>query len=600
MSKDRNSYDIKLLCNISDIYKNDEAWEKEFKNVTRSLKKYGVFKGHILDDGNTLIELLEFDTKISRSLSKIICYAQISYDVDTSISKYQAMWNKTLQIIDMCDEQTSFVVPELLEKDYKVIEKYMNSEPRLKEYENYLSKLFRMKNHTLSKEEERIISIFGNSLSTPIETYQFLSDTDLKFGVILDESGKEVELSEKSYNKLIISSNKEVRRNAFETLYETYGKFANTFAKLLGSEVTNKNRLANLRGFTGLREESLYMDEIPLKIYDDLIKITRKNIFRLKKYWILRKKSLGLKELHLYDLRVALNEKVNPTYSKEEAEDLIVKALMPLGEEYEEILKKSFEERWIDIADNDDKRNGAYCTTCYDVHPFVLSFFDGTLESVFDLTHELGHAIHEYYSCKNQKYQNSYPSIFVTEVASQINEIFLNMYLIQNSRDEKFKINLLDKLIANFRNAVYRQTMFAEFEKNIHNLDEKGIPLTKEVLNEECHKLNKEYFCDEIYVDDVIKYEWARIPHFYNEFYVYQYATSYIAATILSKNILEEKKGAKDKYLEFLKLGSSKNPIDSLKIAGVDMEDEKVLKEAFCYFEDLINELEKQLRCKNG
>lgn len=600
MSKDRNSYDKDMLCNTSDIYKNDEAWEKDFKRIQKDLNKYEHYKTHILDSPNTLYELMDFDTKINRTLSKLVCYAQINYDIDTSIERYQAMWSRIQELIDMYSEKTSYIVPELLEKDYKIIEKYINSEPRLKEYENYLSKTFRMKNHTLSQEEERIIAIFGNSLSTPIETYQFLSDTDLKFGVVLDDSGKKVELTEKSYNKLVTSSNKSVRKNAFERLYETYGKFSNTFAKLLGSEVTNKNRLANLRGFAGLREESLYIDEIPLEIYDNLIKITHKNIFRLKKYWTLRKEALGLKELHLYDLRVDLIDKVNQVYTKEEAEDLIVKALNPLGEEYSEILKKAFRERWIDIADNDNKRNGAYCTTCYDVHPFVLSSFDNTLESVFALTHELGHAVHEYYSSKNQKYQNSYPSIFVAEVASQINEIFLNMYLIQNSKDEKFKINLLDKLIANFRNAVYHQTMFAEFEKNIHDLDRKGISLTKETLNEECYKLNKEYFCDEICVDDVIKYEWARIPHFYNEFYVYQYATSYIAAVILSKNIQEGKKGTKDKYLDFLKLGSSKSPIDSLKIAGVDMEDSKVLKDAFCYFEDLIDELEKKLRCKNG
>ncbi len=600
MSKKRSSYDKNLFCNQYEIYKDDMAWEKDFKQILDDLKKYERFKGHILDNPNSLYELLELDTLISRTLSKMICYAQINYDTDTSISKYQAMWNKTLKLIGKYEESTSFIIPELIEKDYNIVKNYISIEPRLKDYEKKLQDIYKIRKHTLSKECEQLLSTYENSLNSALETYEYLIDTDLKFGTIKDENGVEVELSEKTYNKLITSKDKNTRRVTFEKFYEVYGDFKNTFSKLLETEVSNRERLAKIRNYDNALEESLYLNEVPIAIYDKLLEVVHQNLYRLKKYFQLRKKALGLEELHLYDLRVTLSKNKEPNYTFEEAKNVIKNSLSILGKEYCETLDKAFVSRWIDAADNDNKRNIAYCAACYDVHPYVSVPFDETLSNVFDIAHEMGHAIHEYYSSKSQLYQNSMPTVFVSEVASQINEIFLNVYLLEHTDDRDFKITLLDKLLEHFRNAVYRQTMFAEFEKEIHELAIKDIPLTQEVLCEKYYRLNKMYFNGEIKVDDMIKYEWVRIPHFYDAFYVYQYATSYIAAIVISKKILSGDKNAIKDYLEFLKLGSSLSPIESLKVAGVDMEDPEVLENAFNYYEDLINELEEILRCKNG
>ena len=450
-----------------------------------------------------------------------------------------------------------------------------------------------MKKYILTDKEEKILSSLSTTFNTPDQVYSYLTDADMKFGTIKDRNGKRVELNERTYHEFIESTNRRERKLAFTKLFATYGKFKNTYASLLASEVNNHNKVAQIRGYKSAREVSLYGNEIPLEIYDHLITTVKKNVEALSRFWKIKKYALGVSSLHLYDTYTALTDGVQKRYSESEAEELLYKALSVLGDTYIADLKKAFKERWIDFCPNDGKRGGAYCTACYTVHPYVLLSYTGTLENVSTLAHELGHAMHYYYAIQNQSYQDYGYSIFVAEVASQVNQILLSKYLLQHTDDIEEKKYLLDDLIRDFKATIYRQTMFADFEATIHEAAGNGEVLTHEYLCNTYYELNKEYMGKNIVVDDLVKYEWERIPHFYMNFYVYQYATAYAAAIKIAMDILSGKDGAREKYLEFLSLGCTKTPIESLKVAGVDMTKKETLQDAFTYFESLVDELEK-------
>lgn len=593
MARARKDFKEDLKWNVKDLYQTEEDYEKDYHYIKEHLKDYAKYQGHILDSEDTLYEVLSFDYKMSEKLERIYVYAHINNDSDTTDVKYQTMFGKAYKLYEEYNEATSFLVPEILKGSWELIEKYINNNSKLKEYERVLKNIFRMKKYILSDKEEKILSSLSTTFSTPDNVYSYLTDADMKFGTIKDRFGKKQELNERTYHEFIESNDRGKRKQAFTKLLSTYGAFKNAYASLLASEVNNNNKVAQIRGYQSAREASLYGNEIPVSIYDNLILTVKKNIAPLSKFWKIKKEALGVSKLHLYDTYTALTNTNTKKYTEKEAEELLYQALSILGDDYIHDLKKAFAERWIDFCPNDGKRNGAYCTACYSAHPYVLLSFNGTLENVSTLAHELGHAMHYYYAIKNQAYQDYGYSIFVAEVASQVNQILLSKYLINQTNDIDEKKYLIDDLIRDFKATIYRQTMFADFEATIHEAAQTGEVLTHEYLCNTYYELNKEYMGKNIVVDDLVKYEWERIPHFYMNFYVYQYATAYAASIKIAKDILEEKEGARENYLEFLKLGATKTPIESLKVAGVDTTKKETLLDAFVYFSDLVDELEK-------
>ena len=594
--KPRSSFKDNLKWHTTDLYKTEEDFNQEYIRLEKLLANYSKYSNHILDNANTLYELLDFDTKFNRDLEQLFIYAHLKNDEDTTNTKNQALFNKTYLLYQKYIETTSFIAPEILKSEFSLIEKYLKEKPELQEYARMLKDSFKLKKYTLSEKEEYILSNMAGSINTPSNVFDYLTDADLKFGKIKNEDGSLVELTEKNYREFIESSNRNIRKKAFKTLFNTYGNFKNTYAALLLDEFKNSNKLALIRGFSSARAASLYNNDIPEVIYDNLIKTVKENIVPLEKFWTLKKKALNLKQLHLYDTNTPLIKQVNKKYTIEEAKDLILAALNVLGNDYITNLKKAFNEGWIDYPSNDGKRNGAYCTACYNVHPYVLLSFDGSLNNVSTLAHELGHAMHYYYAIKNQNFQDYGYSIFVAEVASQVNQILLSKYLINNTSNLDIKKYLIDDLISDFKATIYRQTMFAEFEYLIHIKLQNQEPLTHEDLEAIYYKLNQEYYGKNVVIDDEIKYEWARIPHFYMNFYVYQYATAYAAAIKIAMDILNNKPESVNNYLKFLSLGCTIDPIASLKVAGVDMMQSDTLNEAFRYFNDLINELEELIK----
>ncbi len=597
MENTRGSFSDDLKWNTNDLYHSRDDFERDYALAEKKIKEYEKFKGHVLDDAATLLEMLDLDEEICMMLDRIYIYAHTLNDQDTRNTECQTLYDRAVRLYEKVGEASSYIVPELIKKDYSVVEEFIGEEAKLKHYELVLKNIFRKKKYVLSDIEEQLISNLTSVFSVPDDVYSLLSDADMKFGKVKDENGEEIELNEQTYHRLIMSFDRDTRRGAFQRLYEVYGKFKNTFAKLLASEVNVNNKIAKIRGYNSALEASLYGNDVPKSIIDNLIATVKKNVAPLSKYWVLKSRLLGVDELHLYDTLAPTNKESNKKYTYEEAKETILETVELLGEDYTAGIKRAFEEGWVDSVSNDGKRGGAYCTACYGVHPYVLLSFDGTLSSVSTLIHELGHAMHYHYAMSNQSFQDFDYSIFVAEVASQVNQILLTMKLIEKSCDPQEKIYLLNELATDFKSSIYRQTMFADYEVSIHEMAEKGEVLTHEVLEDLYFKLNKEYNGENIVIDDEIRYEWERVPHFYMNFYVYQYATAYAASIIIAKNLLARKPGALESYLEFLKLGKTKTPVESLKVAGVDMESEKTLEEAFEYFDDIVRQLEENMRC---
>ncbi len=589
----REKYPKEEKWNVQDLYKNDKDFLASLEKFNQTIENYAKYENHILDNANSLYELLNFDNECSKTLEQLYVYAHLQNDSDTTNTKYQEYYGLATKAYEKYSVASSYVVPEIIKGSKELVEKYLKENPKLKEYERVLLHLFKYQKYVLSDKEEKLLAKISSAMATPDEVFSALTDADLKFGKIKDEKGNLVELNEKTYSILNKSDNRKVRINAFTKLFNTYGKFNNTYAYLLASLVKNDNNIAKLRGYDSALHQSLYASDIPVQVYDNLIKEVRENIEPLSKYWLIKQKALGVDKLHLYDTYAPIVKNITRKYSIKEAEDLIMETLSVLGSTYTNDLKQAFRDHWIDFCPNEGKRNGAYCTAVYNAHPYVLLSYNESLENVSTLIHELGHAMHYYYAMKNQKYQDYGYSIFVAEVASQVNQILLSKHLINKTKKREEKKYLIDDLISDFKATIYRQTMFAEFEKEIHELEAKGTILTHEVMENLYYKLNKDYFGKNIVVDKFIKYEWERIPHFYTSFYVYQYATAYAAAIKIAMDILNKKSGAVEKYLAFLSLGATKDPIASLKVAGVDMLDGTVLTEAFAYFKDLVEELDK-------
>ena len=575
------------------LYKNKEDWEKDYKYLQKEIKTLSNYKGKLLTSSKVLKEFIIKYFDLERKLEKVYYYAHLNYDSETMNDEYQNMDGKVSNLLQEMTINTSYVSPELLEGTYSDIEKFYKEEKELKEYDRFFKEIYRYKEHTLSKEEENILSVLSKSLSLSEEIYEKLTDTDLELGNIHDEEGKVVKLTDSNYNKYISSSNRKVREEAFHTMYDGYKSVINTTSSTLYGDVLTNVQIAKLRKYNSAIEASLYSDNVDLKIYNNLVNTVNDNLDVLFKYYNLRKNVLKLDELHLYDIYANLISEEDKDYTFNEAKDIVLEAIKPLGEEYVSDAKKAFSERWMDIYPNKSKRSGAYSSGGYDTYPYMLLNFEGKLNNVSTLIHELGHSMHSYYSKKNNSFQNYNYEIFVAEVASTVNEVLLCKYLLNNTNDKNTKLSILNKLMELFKGTIYRQTMFSEFEKKIYDLVEQDEVLTKETLCNIYYDLNKKYFGKDVVIDEDIKYEWSRIPHFYYDFYVYKYATGLSCACYIVNNILSGKKEAKENYLKFLSLGGSMYPVDELKVAGVDISSPEVIKSAIKMFDETIEEFIK-------
>lgn len=591
--KTRSEIDKNYQWDLSTIYGSIDEWNKEYISTKDKLPSLTKYKGSLLKDANTLLEFLNLDTEINRKLDKLFSYAHLLNDEDTTNTKNQELFGKIVNLNNEYSKITTFVKPELLKSNYEQIKAFYKDLPELKEYEVLLEEIYRYKEHTLDEREERIVAELNKSLSSPSEIFEKLTDADMKFPDIVDEKGNSVEFTESNYSIFIRSKDRRVRKDAFNILHNTYGKYKNTLSETYASLVEVEVALSKIYNFESAIKMSLFDDNIDVSVYDNLVKTVNENLKELYKYYDLRKKILNLDEQHLYDTYVSLVEDDNKNYTFSEAKDLVLKALSVLGDDYVEILNKAFDEKWIDVFNNVGKRSGAYSSGCYDTNPFILLNFEGKLDDVSTLSHELGHSVHSYLSREFNSYQNASYKIFVAEVASTVNELLLNNYMLKNTSDKNEKLSILNKQLELFKSTIFRQTMFAEFERDMHAIVEQNGVLTNEVLCDAYYKLVKKYFSDSVYIDEAIKYEWSRIPHFYYNFYVYKYATGLSAAAFIASQILSGNKEYIEKYKNFLKLGGSMYPIDELKQIDIDMTKKEVVESAIEMFKNTLEEFEK-------
>lgn len=588
----------KLRCEIEDkykwdltkIYKDEKEWQKDFDDVKEKILKVLEYKDSFLSNGKKLYEYLKYDEEVSRKLEKIYYYAHLNYDADTLDEKYKVMTNKVSDLFTKYNELSSFVVPEILKLDEEKLNTFYKEEEKLEDYRFSIENIYRFKNHTLDEEKEKMLSNLSKCLSNPEETYEALTDSDFEYDYITDEKGNKVKFNESNYSLFIKSKDRSVRKRAFEMLHNKYKKYIRTITSTYKGEVETNVVLAKIRNYDSAISASLYSDNVPVDIYDNLIKVVNDNMNVLYDYYDLKKKILSLDRLHMYDTYVEIINKIDKKYSFDEAKEIVIDALSVLGDKYVKNLKKAFDEKWIDIYHSKGKRSGAYSSGNFDVNPYVLLNFEGTLNDVSTLAHELGHSMHTYLSCKNNPYQYSSYEIFVAEVASTVNELLLANYMLKNSKNKDEKLAIINHILDLYKATLYRQTMFAEFEKETHKLREKGEVLTSDLLSNTYYNLVKKYFGPNVLCDDLIRYEWARIPHFYYNFYVYKYATGISAASYIVDGILNNKEGALENYINFLKTGGSMYPLDELKIAGVNLNSKSVILSAIKTFEKYLKE----------
>lgn len=585
-----------LTWDLTTIFESDEAWEAELKEVEQLSKKASDYKGKVADSAESLYNTLQFSDALYERLSKLYVYSHLKHDQDTTNSKYQDLDGRIRSVLTNAGAAWSFITPEILALDEATLNSYVESYEPLSLYEQSLKELNLGRPHILSAEKEELLAQFSEVTSTAGKTFSALNNADLEFPKIIGEDGEEVQITHGNYITMLESDNREVREAAFKAVYKTYGQYKNTFATTLAGNVKAHNANAKVRNYNSARHAALSNNFIPEKVYDQLVSTIHDYLPALHRYVELRKKVLGVDELHMYDLFTPLVKEVKMEVTYDEAKKTMVESFAPLGKEYQEIVQKGLESRWVDVLENKGKRSGAYSSGTFGTNPYVLMNWQNNVNNLYTLAHEFGHSMHSYYSRANQPYPYADYSIFVAEVASTCNEELLFDHLMKTLDDDKQKIYLLNQWLDGFRGTVFRQTMFAEFEHMIHELDAKGESITSEKLTTIYYDLNKQYFGDAMTVDEEIGLEWARIPHFYYNYYVYQYATGQSAATALSKQILEEGEPAVERYINnFLKAGCSDFPIEVLKAAGVDMESPEPIALACKVFEEKLEELEKLL-----
>lgn len=576
---------------LEDIYPNQAAWDAEYSKVKKMLGDIASFQGK-LKDADAINRCFTLDDEISLLTERLYVYANMRHHEDTAEPKYQALSDKSKKLSVEVSEATSYITPEILSLSESEL-KTLTEAPELAKFKRTLTEMLRQKPHTLSKNEESLMAQVGNLSQAPNTIFGMLNNADLKFPKVKNDEGEEVELSHGRYIQFLESRKPEVRREAFKAMYDTYAKWKNTLAATLNANVTKNLFYAKTRKYPSALEMSLFGDNIPQSVYDNLIATIHEFLPLMHRYMDLRKKLLKLDELHMYDLFVPLVDEYDLKISYEEAKQRVYDSLAPLGDDYRKVLKEGFENGWIDIYENEGKRSGAYSWGAYGTHPYVLLNHKDNLNSMFTLAHEMGHALHSYYSDTTQEYRDAQYTIFLAEVASTLNEALLMHDMLEKADDPKAKMYLLTYYADQFRTTVFRQTMFAEFEKIIHAKAEEGEALTPQLLSQIYYDLNVQYYGKDMVVDQDIEMEWARIPHFYTSFYVYKYATGFSAATSFAKQILDEGKPAVDRYLGFLKSGGSDYSINILKKAGVDMSSPEPIRQAMSVFEGLIEQMEQ-------
>ena len=576
---------------IHDIYATDELWEADLENAKKLVTEYAAFAGKLGQSAEQLLGYMELEEKVALLADALGNYAMRRSDEDARVSKYQAMVGKIMSAYVELNAASSFATPEIMAISDETMEQFYADCPKLERYRRCLNDIRRRRAHVLSPAEEKLLAAAGEMANAPDNIYGMFNDADVTFPDAVDSEGNRHPLSQATYISYMESSDRALRKSAFENLYHTYGAYKNTISAVLSAQVKQLQFFAQARKYGSSLEASLDATNVPVAVYTNLIEAVHKNMDKMYRYVDLRKKLLGVDELHMYDLYTPLVEGVAKQASIDEAKQTVFDALAPLGEDYRKILKEGFDNRWIDVYQNAGKRSGAYSAGAR-VHPFVLLNYTGTLDSEFTLAHEMGHALHSYLSNKTQNPLDAEYVIFVAEVASTCNEALLMEYLLGKTTDKKERAYLINHFLEQFRTTLYRQTMFAEFEMNIGKLAQEGTALTPDVLNAEYRRLNRLYFGENIVLDDEIDMEWMRIPHFYYNYYVFQYATGYAAAIALSRRILREGESAVKDYIGFLSGGCSKSPIDLLKGAGVDMSTTQPVEEALALFGELIDEME--------
>ncbi|KQU60637.1 oligopeptidase PepB [Bacillus sp. Leaf406] len=591
----RSEVKQELTWRLEDIFPSDEAWEKEFKEIQELSGKAGDFKGTLGNGADELYAAFAFQDEILERMGKVYTYSHMRYDQDTTNSHYQGMDDRAKSLYTKLGSAFAYLVPEVLSIEEERIASFLEEKAELKVYAHALEEINLQRPHILTEKEESLLAQASEVFSSSSNTFGMLNNADLEFPSIKDENGEVTEITHGRFIRFMESGDRAVRKEAFEKVYETYGKFRNTFASTLSGAVKKDNFSAKVRNFDSARHAALSNNNIPEQVYDNLVETVNSNLHLLQRYVKLRKKVLELDEVHMYDLYTPLVKEVKMEVGYDEAQKMILEGLKPLGEEYANVLKEGFDNRWVDVVENKGKRSGAYSSGAYGTNPYILMNWQDNVNNLFTLAHEFGHSVHSYYTRSAQPYTYGNYSIFVAEVASTCNEALLNDYLLKTIDDEKKRLYLLNHYLEGFRGTVFRQTMFAEFEHHIHKKAQEGVALTSEYLTKEYYELNKKYFGEEIMIDEEIGLEWARIPHFYYNYYVYQYATGFSAATALSHQILEEGEPAVKRYIEFLKAGSSDYPIEVLKKAGVDMTTSSPVEEACKVFEEKLNEMEALL-----
>lgn len=586
--KDRNDIDKKYTWDLDRIYSSIDEFEKDVAKVKGLINDISLYEHNMMDNSSNFYNTLKLSFDIERVIEKLSSYANLAFDLDTSDNSKQEICSRISNLTCEYSKVCYFMFFSLSKCDYDIILRYYDEEPLLKKYENCIKNLYRYKEHNLSLAEEKILSSLGKTFGHAYDIYELFTDCDMSFGKIINENGEEVTLDNSSYSLFIESRDRRVREDAFKCLYSEYKKYSNTFASLITSNMKELSTIASVRKYNSAIEMSLFHDDVSLSIYNNLIDSVHSNIGYIYDYYALKKEILGYDELHLYDVYTSIVSAYDKKYSYDDAKKIILDVLGVFGEEYVNKVKEYLDSRIIDVYPTKNKRTGGYSGGSYDTDPYILLNYQDKYDDMSTLIHEMGHSMHSYYSRNYNEYQDSDYHIFVAEVVSTVNELLLSHYMLKNSTSKEERLFILNNLMELYRATIYRQTMFAEFERDISHLMDNEEALTSDKLSSMYYDLNKFYFGDNVYVDDEIRYEWERIPHFFYDFYVYKYATGLSAATKIVDNILSGKDNAVSNYIEFLKCGSKKSPIESLKIAGVSLDDSEVIDLALAKFGEYV------------
>ena len=589
----RSEVPEKLTWDLERVYQSIEEWKKDQRKLENKLDEFKHAKDQLEMNADKFLEVIEQYLEIMRIYEKLAVFASMKNDQDTTNSQYQELQGMADNLGTQVSEAVAWFQPALVHLDDQVVQDYFHQNSKLKPYRHFITELRSQREHLLSDAQEELLAAAGNIFGAPEKTFEMLSDADLKFPVVEGENGQKVELSEGTYSKLLESADQKVRQGAFKALYQTYGAFKNTFATTLTSQVQVQNYQAKVRHYASAKDAALSENHIPDKVYDVLIDEVHRNLPLLHRYVKLRGEVLNLDKVHMYDLYTPIVKESNLSFTYPEAQAKALEALQVYGDDYLQHVQEAFDNRWIDVVENKGKRTGAYSSGGYDTDPYILLNWQDGLEDLYTLVHEMGHSMHSYYTTHTQPYvYGDYP-IFVAEIASTTNENLLTDYLLKTEKDPQVRAFVLNHYLDGFKGTIFRQTQFAEFEQWIHEQDASGKSLTADSISKFYGDLNKQYYGPAIYNDDEIAMEWMRIPHFYYDFYVYQYATGFAAATTLSQRIEDDDPAHTEAYLNFLKSGSSAYPIETMQKAGVDMTQRAYLEKAFKVFEERLNELEK-------